>query len=702
MHILHLFRNRMSSSDDYGGYNDSSSEDECDQDEREYCANSKLLMKLNQSSPTYTSHDGRWCDILTARCNKRHDHFFPDRDLYLNLRSLELKKRYVSIFLDYDEYYSKKEFPSDEEKELIMHHVDNTECDDEFLRTCFNWASYYELIFEQNKFFGLLKDVNNIWLHIQLFKTNDEYFIQKLVNHPQFTDFSEAFKYACIHSDNWTIVKTFLNKDSEINEGIFNAIRCKNNNVVKQLIGLCTHETNELIVYLISENNIDIINLLLEKDSTLENIFVKTISNIFIGKTNPNFQRPWPDLLKLFMKIINNSIWDNLNEALLGMIIVIPQDHSYKIKLLIGLINSKNNTITDYNKLFEEILKNCSPKRFIEIYNLIPNNCNKINSDVKQIGVNKIKEYHCSLEIIQSLLNILGELTHANYGELTLSILQKILKSFNSNSIEMLQLFVSRKPTMIKLVDTFQERIYLKYCTDKHFKLWIKYFPANKEVLLNVISEAYDYQIEKLLLHDGIRDILEERYIPIIFDKLISIINKPDAFEYDFCLLHSLIVKSNLTNQECIDLGNQLLDDSEYPSVIAPILLLRLKIYDFDKIQFMHDYIGPNEYVFNMIFSELEYQIEIDWCMRQYILHDQNARVIWTFILKNKYTLSYKNVLFCNYTKQFLNADIILNICLLMQLMDFWEAKNNDLGIFYDYKIVGNHTKLLTDSSFDW
>jgi len=286
------------------------------------------------------------------------------------------------------------------------------------------------------------------------------------------------------------------------------------------------------------------------------------------------------------------------------------------------------------------------------------------------------------------------------------NILENIENKFEHNTIEVLRFIVSQNPSMITLVDEHQKRMYELHWNNPHFKKWVEYFPMdiyideNLQFLYKFFSNANYKKItllSKLIPFYKVKIDRQNYVLAFILHIFSNIINSDFDKIIKFNRLHKLIVDYSMTENQCIQLASCLLNFATDKIVFNVISLLRLKIYDFDKKKILTNF---NER------DEIDVQIEIDWCMRQYILHDLSANIIWRLIIKRQYTMwlelpiNYKNLLIFHNIKQNLNEDVMLNICMLLQLMDFWEMRDKDLPIFDDYEIVCDDDWL--ELNIDW
>ena len=127
-------------------YKSSSSEYDSDDDssDREYFSDSKILLQLNQHDVNAHNSFGNvprdksygYCELATKNYGSSGGYFKANMEVYLLLRS-RLKKRYVYLFIRSHDCYDEKIYPTEDEKSLIQYHLANSECDKEFIKSCF-------------------------------------------------------------------------------------------------------------------------------------------------------------------------------------------------------------------------------------------------------------------------------------------------------------------------------------------------------------------------------------------------------------------------------------------------------------------------------------------------------------------------------------------------------------------------------------
>jgi hypothetical protein len=325
---------------------------------------------------------------------------------------------------------------------------------------------------------------------------------------------------------------------------------------------------------------------------------------------------------------------------------------------------------------------------------------NTIDTNTKYTYIKQMTDNDLDLESVKKIFCIIGKMSENECKIFSQNILKNIENKFEHNTIEVLRFIVSQNPSMITLVDEHQKRMYELHWSNPHFKKWVEYFPMdiyideNLQFLYKFFSNANYKKItllSKLIPFYKVKIDRQNYVLAFILHILSNIINSNFDKIIKFNRLHKLLVDYSMTENQCIQLASCLLNFATDKSVFNVISLLRLKIYDFDKKKILTNYSERDE---------IDVQIEIDWCMRQYILHDLSANIIWTLIIKRQYTMwlelpiNYKNLLIFHDIKQNLNGDIMLNICMLLQLMDFWEMRDESLPMFNDYKIGCNDNYL--------
>lgn len=288
------------------------------------------------------------------------------------------------------------------------------------------------------------------------------------------------------------------------------------------------------------------------------------------------------------------------------------------------------------------------------------------------------------LDLDFEMFNIIGA-NNYTYNQLTETILKYLLTSWRRHCIEelieLLQYIRLRNPFVIKIINEFQLRICDTIAYNQYYKLWVKYFPMESDKLIEIITDDRFFCMKKFLKDVPIRDILGEKYFDTIYNKLVHMLYVYGANCYDshdISELHSIITLSNLNKNECIILENKLI---KLPNKVKYIVInmLRLKNYNFD-----------------LCVSHVSYyskEIALDWCMREYIIHNSSPQIIWQFIFKNNYTyheIAEQIIIFYNFAKKYLYEDIMLNITLLYQLMIFDKLKDPEFSIYCDYEIVYN------------
>jgi hypothetical protein len=286
------------------------------------------------------------------------------------------------------------------------------------------------------------------------------------------------------------------------------------------------------------------------------------------------------------------------------------------------------------------------------------------------------------LDLDFKMFDIIGANNHT-YNQLTETILKYLLTSWRHHYIEeiieLLQYIRLRNPFVIKIINEFQLRVCDAISYNQYYKLWVKYFPMESDKLIKIIMDNRCYSMKKILKDVPVRDILGEKYFDTIYNKLLSMFTlyRGNCFDNnDFSELHSIITLSTLNKNECFVLENKLIKlpcDVKY----VVITMLRLKNYNFDSCMSSMSYYST--------------AIALDWCMREYIIHNSSPKIIWQFIFKNNYVcheIAKQIIIFYNFAKEHLYEDIMLNITLLYQLMIFDEFKDAELPIYRDYEII--------------
>ena len=698
----------MSFSDDSHSYdydyNDNQSESEDDPDDtssdREHYADSKYLLNLNKHYDSECDGLSKYCSITTGSYDFNGAFFKPNMKLYLTLIPRR-KERYVYLFLaigssncqslgpsDYDE----KIQPSENEKSLIQYHVKNSVCDEDLIRSCFRWASHYNLEEEKQQFFDLIVEFNKVDivdLIICICNNHDKTFAKKLIEHKNFKNLHEYFRYACIHSNDWDTVKIFMPNEKDdcyetiIHDGICEAIRLSNNNVVKQLLKYVSHPLHEYIDSALNFGNGTVIAQILEHQNKNGKDGDEDLNIVFIKRFNDLTLTEYPiKLIEVFLNVVENTNIDDIDISgtLFNIIIYLSTPRYGYDDLLKRVINFEKNTITDYNNIFAKMLTRGHYnmlQQFIDIHKLIPVNYNGVNDNVKHLLIDKM--CRDTFEMMKNLFDIVKQFSYSGYEKITRTLARHVVDYFNPNTIELLLFIISKKPVMIDIVNEFQEKIYYNHCYNKNFKLWIDSFPLNSDILLKLLSDA-EYHRSKhllqLLQHDS------QSVFECVTNKLLSIINKEEFDFHDFDLIHLLIVNYNIDEIKCIELANIIMEKSEYGLGNDAIMLLRLKIYDFDAIKIVSPDTKLN---FDCMFED---SINMDWCMRQYLYNNLSPKIIWKYILAQMDPLNNHINLICWYLTKNLDRDVALNICIMIRLMNYWELIDNNLHIFDDYEIV--------------
>lgn len=645
------------------------------------------LHKLNNSSPKYSYGKGRWRELITGNNRTTGNYFIPDKNIYLNLKNPESKKEYIYLFLVCNDEIYKKKFPlQNEEKELILYHIQNENREQIFIIDCFTWASYFKLIEEKEIFFNQI-DNFTLNLVIYLCKTNDEFYFKKLINYPKFTDHSDIFVHVCAHANNFSMVellidKKFDNQQSIIDDGVIISIYVGNNDICRELIRYTSSAMSKFIEYAIEYSNFQFISILVHIDENSKLDFVKKMIDIIIKNEDIEI-----NLLRIFVHIIRydnffNGVVDN-DSDLLKIILCIIQYDILTCNLLTKLINLSSNTIQDYNEVFKKILK-YDIDFIINIYEIIPIEFNKMNSTTKQMYIEYIENinfdhtYRGKYENILKLINIIGDLNYIIRKKITKDILEYLFYKVNLETlnikIQILKYLIGNNSWIMKLIENKQEEIYSNNCGDKNFKNWVDNFPIKSDELINVLKKS-PYILKNIIKNIPIRNILGDKYITFIYNEMIRIVNSKFIL---FDQIHVIGTNIDINEKECIELiqniSNYELDENINTNLF--VCILKLRFYNFN--------IEINN---NLFLANLQRKIIYDWCMRQYIVHNLNATIIWRCIF-NFFTIERKYILFFDFAKKDLNKDIALNVCLITQLMEFWENKDEKCGIDYDYQII--------------
>ena len=698
----------MSFSDDscsYDYYDDNQSESESEYDsddtasDREYYTDSKYLLDLNKHYDSDCDGPSKYCSITTGNYNFNGAYFKPNMKLYLTLIPRR-KERYIYLFLaigssncqelESSDYHEKIQL-SENEKSLIQYHVKNSACDVNLIRSCFHWASYYNLKEEKQQFFDLIvefREVDIVDLIICICKNNDKIFAQKLIEHKNFKNLHEHFRFACIHSNDWDTVKIFMPNQQDdcyetiIHTGICEAIRLRNNNVVEQLLKYVSHPLHEYIGSALNFGNGNAIAKILEYQNKNSKDGDEDLNIVFIKRLNDLTLTEYPmKLIEVFLNVVEDTNIEDIDiSKTLFNIIIYLSTTRYDDDLLKRVINFEKNTITDYNNIFEKLLTSGHYNilhQFVDIHKVIPVAYNGVSDNVKHLLIDKMCRN--TFEMMKNLFDIVKQFSYSGYEKITRTLLGRITEYFSPNIVELLLFIISKKPVMIDIVNEFQEKIYYNHWHNKNFKLWIDSFPLNSDILLKLLSDA-EYHKSKhllqLLQHDS------QPVFECVTNKLLSIINKEELDFHDFDLMHLLIVNYNMNEIKCIELANIIMEKTEYNLGNDAIMLLRLKIYDFDAIKIVNPDTKLN---FDCMFEDC---INMDWCMRQYLYHNLSPKIIWKYILTQMDPLDNKINLICWHLTKNLDRDVALNICTMIRLMNYWELINDNFHIFVDYEIV--------------
>ena len=669
--------------------------DDTDED-REFFKDNITLARLHQEYFADVPNNGgnsRFRMLYVSNNNDETYGWFHPSIQFCNILQPRIQKKYVNLFLMTDLYETEKCYPSEEEKELIDHYVEINKQDDDFLKRCFVWAMHYELKTKIDKYIDFITDVNEVGFIIEVFKNNDVNVVHKLINHPKFNNFEGAFRFGCIHSNNWEIIQLFFPKQNNnnfneiVNLGLSEAMRCGNLNVVKHLIEHATFDWNTLITMSINTRAPSIIELVLcrANDINVDHEFIRQISACEYNRFSVGGELINITLNTMEKINIEESECNSLLITMMRAIVKYCSDEDADI--LIRLINFKKNTITEYNELFRYIFTDnlYHPlESFLQLYKIIPIEYNFINDSIKEL-ISSIICY--DLTIFKSIIETVGTFSRVHYEKITKTLLKNTLEHLCMNRLEILVYVTKKCPSMLTIIDEYQEKILYTYYHHADLKTWVTKFPPNENSVLNTLKDA-EYHINRKIL--PLIPYPSELVFECITKKILNAYNDYIETQTDdfYKNLHLLITKSKLTEHQCIKLADIIIDTIEYEGAHDAIELLRLKIFDFEGAK-----INYRTYRKNIPF---DYEIKMEWCMRQYLVHNTSPTVIWKYILTNMYVDYGKNSMVCSTLCNVLNKDIFLIISTMLQLCEFWECatrnmKTNDayLELFVeDYEIV--------------
>jgi hypothetical protein len=266
-------------------------------------------------------------------------------------------------------------------------------------------------------------------------------------------------------------------------------------------------------------------------------------------------------------------------------------------------------------------------------------------------------------------------------------ILAKSWEYITHGMILLLDFYVSKDPSLISLIDQVQYQIFSKYLGKPILKEWIKHFPFDMEILRKPFLEGNYEQVKYILELFPLCKNTQNMEL-VIGDKFMGILTKRgDLFDrvndYQILITHTNIKKEayfKMTKIEYDDMEQNIKNPSTYIGSMTPTIvyyLLNLKNYEFDKLSPLnHEYL-----------NEFEGQCDIDFCLRQYILH-RNVNVIWKLIFKRKYIIDFEQILILETFLENIDVDVIINIYTLWSLLIFWDHKDDRLKMFKDYDIV--------------
>lgn len=360
---------------------------------------------------------------------------------------------------------------------------------------------------------------------------------------------------------------------------------------------------------------------------------------------------------------------------------------------------------------------NCIKNAIIFYYQNTP-----INFKMTDITIEKFKKnIHEILpeDFDESLQMIARMVDYSNCDELAKTIIEYFMNGGrwhgNEQLIEIIQHIYTKYPKTINIIDNYQLRIYHYFSYHENYKLlWLKYFPVKSEVIISIIEEETEYTscyfyMDRLANIFPLRDMLGDKYFDVICNKILYIVDfiyKRDFCSNEYYRLNSMIMDSDLSKNECVEIANKF----ENPNTLGgwakclPMVLLRLKHYDFEsenspqfsqykypKYNYLKDgkldFDGYIDYIMKSAF---------DWCIRQYF-HNLNPTIIWKFILTNEYfhhPITYDTIIYYNHMKQYLCEDIATNIILLCELITICILTDYDAGLSHEiYDTFENNMK---------
>jgi hypothetical protein len=597
---------------------------ESDESLDEVCDSVDQLMLF--SGRSYGGENSRHRTIF--RKNTKYDAYFTaNKDTYLNLDA-KLKTKYVGLFTYFDNF-SEKIYPFDNEKELIMFHVDNSTPSLQFITQCFFWASYYNLEEEKKKFWGLLQsDLNDTQLMIGLFNRNDEIYIKKLIESPKFTDVVGGFLTGCSHSDNWDLVNLFFSENIDkmtIDQGMCEAIKRHKNNVMENLVTHTTISVSQLILISVLETNVYAINYFLER--------------------NPQFQQY---VLDQFM------IYGTYTYGASTVKLVLNIMESMKIEEVnVGFLMEVGIFTMGLSE--EDLLI----KKFYDLIKLVPD-LNIDHDKFMRICCEKIAQCY-SLSLIDILM-------------------------------DMLKYLVLKQPSMINVIDEYQNQICYQFQSREGLlKAWMENFPCNVEVLQELFHRGSSHVMQNIYLLLPLCkqecDVLE-----LIKKKLHHLIHLNHAGYGEFGnlekfnQLHALITYSNITRNDWDEFFKSLNNCDMIDTIKR---LIHLRFHEIEQLTFG----DPSKMKKQDDPIYLEYQLDMDFCMRSYIYH-RNTVLFWKLIYRGKYFINPDYILICGELLKYVNTDIAINIFTLRQLLKFYDYKDHCLTMFNDYSIIYKRAEL--------
>jgi hypothetical protein len=281
--------------------------------------------------------------------------------------------------------------------------------------------------------------------------------------------------------------------------------------------------------------------------------------------------------------------------------------------------------------------------------------------------------------LIEKIISMLKKISGVNYEPFVMDFLDAAYCRISKSVITILCFFVSKQPSVMSAIDEYQERMCDKHWYGGQLQLWGSHLPFDAEILTKSFLKASASQIKYILpLFSLCRQKVD--IVQIIISKISMILNEKTIYNR-FNSLHSLVNYCNITKTEAINIEETLVYYQDDFMAQIVIHMLKLKYHYFDS---MHLSVALG---FGRDLLNLEDQCDFDFCMRQYIIYGTNVEIIWKFIIQRGYIIEHKCLLMFEELKNNLVRDIVLNICMLSQLFNFWDKRNHDLHMFNDYKI---------------